>query len=72
MIMTYIIFPSQVYKNHGILAFRIAIAWRRRLATREINGIFAARALASFTAARDVSIAMSPRPSIGLDEVGLS
>jgi len=49
-------------------------AWRRRPATGPMKGILAARALASFRAARDVSIALiavSPIPPIGSDEAGL-
>jgi hypothetical protein len=49
-------------------------ACRRRPATGEMKGTFAARALAALRAAREVSIALiavSPAPPIGCDKAGL-
>jgi hypothetical protein len=46
-------------------------AWRRRPATGEMKGTFAARALATFRAAREASIALiaaSPAPPVDSDE----
>jgi hypothetical protein len=65
---------SDYCESNGTLASRIVSAWRRRPATGAMKGILPARALASFRAARDVSIAfiaVSPRPPIGSDEAGL-
>jgi len=62
------------YEFSGTLASRMVSAWRRRPATGAMKGIFPARALASFRAARDISIALiavSPVPPISSDEAGL-